>query len=525
MMKIQRALLSVWDKQGIVEFAHSLDAQNIELLSSGGTARVLRQAGLEVQEVADVTGSPEMFDGRVKTLHPAIHAGILARRDHPEDLQELKHHEIGLIDLVVVNLYPFALRLEQNLGFHELLESIDIGGPTLIRAAAKNFHHVAVLTDPLKYGLVSSEIERESGSISLATRHQLALEAFNLTQSYDSLVAGAFAGQQQDPQSDFLPRFPAHHFKTLPLRYGENPHQKAALYRSETDSGPSIPRSRRLSGKALSYTNVLDLDAALRIVASYDQPSCVVIKHAGPCGAAVGTDLESAWNAALAGDPLSAYGGIAGSNRPIDQATARAMITGNHFLEAVLAPSFEEGTVEIFQSARWGQRVRLIECPDLAPGSSPQLDSLAVQGIHGGLLVQDADVHPDNPATFEIVAGDSMFTETVEDCLFAFTLCRHVKSNAIVLARAGASVGIGAGQMSRVDAVQIALEKAGERARGAVLASDAFFPFRDSIDRIAEAGISAVIQPGGSRRDEEVITACNEHGIPMIFTGCRHFRH
>ncbi len=524
MRPIRRALLSVSDKTGLVELAKTLIGFGVELISTGGTRRTLQDAGVPVRDIAEVTGFPEMLDGRVKTLHPIIYAGLLARRDCAEHLDTIARHSIPPIDLVVCNLYPFEqVAASREASFPEMVENIDIGGPSMIRAAAKNQDGVAVLIDPSQYPDFLVELQANSGSISAATRQRLAAAAFARTAAYDVAIAHWFAGQL--PISDPLPKTLLLRFerKGDRLRYGENPHQAAAFY---TEIGPpfaNLAHAQQLHGKELSYNNLLDLDSALNLVKEFAHPAAVVIKHNNPCGAATADTLALAFRRAFEGDPLSAYGGILGFNRVVDSATAFEISEPNRFVECIVAPDFEPAALEILTTRpSWRKNVRLLKVGDLSTAEKKGLD---YRRVEGGLLVQERDQASDDPTKWKTVTQREPTPEEYSALMFAWFVCKHVKSNAIVLASGTQVVGVGAGQMSRVDSVHLAIRKAGDRARQAVLASDAFFPFRDNVDAAAAAGVTAVIQPGGSQRDEESIRACDEHGIAMIFTGMRHFRH
>ncbi|MEX2113352.1 MAG: bifunctional phosphoribosylaminoimidazolecarboxamide formyltransferase/IMP cyclohydrolase [Pirellulales bacterium] len=518
---IKRALISVSDKLGLGGFAEGLAAAGVELYSTGGTRRFLESEGLKVRDVAEYTGFPEMLDGRVKTLHPRIHGGILARHDRTDDLAALAEHGIVTFELVVVNLYPFEATVARpDVGLEEAIEQIDIGGPSLIRAAAKNQAFITVATDPAQYGEILEQIQAH-GCTTLELRRDLARSAFGRTGRYDAAIADYLAGQTQ------AGLFPRHLHLELRrrevLRYGENPHQQAALY-AEPDaaSRANLVAAQQLAGKELSYNNLLDLDSALAIARSFAEPAAVVIKHNNPCGAATAETLLAATRAAMAGDPLSAFGSVLGFNRALDVPTAELLSEPGLFVEAIVAPDFEPAALEILTTRpKWKANVRLMKVGPLdAPPAEQQL-----RPIEGGMLVQQGDHHADPASEWKLVTSLEPRPDQWNDLRFAWSIVRHVKSNAIVLATARAVVGVGAGQMSRVDSVDIAVKKAGERARGSVLASDAFFPFADSIEQAAATGIAAIIQPGGSRRDDEVIAACNEHKIPMIFTGRRHFKH
>ena len=512
---MRRALLSVSDKQDIVEFARGLEELGFEIVSTGGTARVLREAGVAVRSVEEVTGFPEILSGRVKTLHPAIHGAILAHRDESH-LAELEAHGIAPIELVVVNLYPFVETIARpETTFDEAIEQIDIGGVALLRAAAKNFAHVAVVTDPADYPTVLDEL-RSQGEVSLETRRRLALKAFRCTASYDMAI-GRYLSSLFEGEEPFPSRLQLDLVKLEELRYGENPHQRAAFYTSAGDAEGPLGGTL-LQGKALSYNNLLDLDAAWRLVENFDAPTVAVIKHGNPCGVASDTNLADAFRAALASDPISAFGSVIAANRPFDGAVASAL--GDLFVEAIAAPAF---TVEAQEVLAERPNCRLLEMS--RAGEQGSMGAWEIRSVRGGLLVQERDTVVEDEADWKVVTERRPTQEELKALRFAWRVVKHVKSNAIVLARGTATVGIGAGQMSRVDAVRLAVVKAGERARGAVLASDAFFPFPDGVEEAARAGVTAVVHPGGSRRDAEVIEAANAYGLAMLFTGVRHFRH
>jgi phosphoribosylaminoimidazolecarboxamide formyltransferase/IMP cyclohydrolase len=516
---VRRAILSVSDKSGLVELAQALASAGVELVSTGGTAQLLSTHGLPVREMADYTGFPEMMHGRVKTLHPKVFGGILCRRDHEEDVQSCRQHGIDLFDLVVVNLYPFEQTITRaGVTWEQAIEQIDIGGPSLVRAAAKNHAFTAVATDPAQYPLIMAALAE--GGTTLALRRKLAAAAFAHTAAYDALIARWFAEQIGDER--FPPRWLMTLRRKAVLRYGENPHQQAAVYRDALAHGPNLVDARQLHGKELSYNNLLDLDSALAIVRGFSEPAATVVKHNNPCGAAVAATLAQAAEQALAGDPQSAFGGVMAFNRPVDANTAERLAAQAQFLEALVAPQFEPAAVHVLTTRpRWKQNVRLMEVGSLDRPSA----SLHLRAIEGGMLVQEADNAPDTPQAWKVVTRTAPDPACYSDLCFAWSVVRHVKSNAIVLARQGTLVGCGAGQMSRVDAVEIAIRKAGPRAAGAVLASDAFFPFPDSIELAAAAGVAAIIQPGGSVRDADVIAAADAHHLPMLFTGRRHFKH
>ncbi|CAN5740073.1 bifunctional phosphoribosylaminoimidazolecarboxamide formyltransferase/IMP cyclohydrolase [soil metagenome] len=535
---IHRALLSVSDKRGIVDLARALADRGVQLLASGGTRQVLAETGLKVEEVSEDTGQPEILGGRVKTLHPRIHAGILARRESADDMATLKAQGIPPIDLVVVNLYPFEQTIARpDVTFEAAIEQIDIGGPARIRAAAKNHAHVAALTRPDHYPRLIEAL-KEQGGTSAAFRRWLAYDTFRMTADYDQAVRGFlmakvvhdFVGEPIEPTDDeaFPTTLHLPFLRRSILRYGENPHQRAAFYVEPESSlnGPNLATATIRHGKELSYNNLLDLDSALRLIRSFADPAACILKHNNPCGAAEAVDLAHAFELAYEGDPLSAFGGIVGLNRAVDTATAERMVTPGRFIECVIAPGFTPEAFEILTTRpTWKNSVRLL---DLGASIGPELPPLAgfdLRRIEGGLLVQDFDAIETDPADGSVVTKRAPSEDERAALSFAWKVCQAVKSNAIVLARGRQIVGVGAGQMSRLDSVKIAIEKAGDRARGAVLASDAFFPFRDGPDAAAAAGVTAIIQPGGSRRDDETLAACDEHGMAMILTGRRHFRH
>jgi phosphoribosylaminoimidazolecarboxamide formyltransferase / IMP cyclohydrolase len=517
---IRRALLSVSDKAGLVDFARVLVGFGATLISTGGTKKALADAGLAVLDVSDVTDFPEMLDGRVKTLHPRIHAGILARREDPKHVATLAEHQIDTIDLVVCNLYPFEATLARPGSTHEeIVENIDIGGPSMIRAACKNYEDVAVVVGPLQYEAVAAELTAAKGSLSLETRERLAGEAFEATAAYDAAIAGYFAKRRTG--ADWPERLTLSWKKRSSLRYGENPHQKAAFYVEPIAGGASLATAEILHGKELSYNNLLDLDAALGLVREFSTPAAVVIKHGNPCGAAVAANLALAFVKAYEGDPTSAFGGILAFNREVDDKTATQITEPGRFIECILAPSFSPAAFEIITTRpTWKKNVRVLKTGPLTAGGG-----VDYRRIDGGLLVQSRDQGSADFANLQVKTKRPPTAAERADLEFAWAVAKHVKSNAIVLAKDAALVGVGAGQMSRVDSTQIAIKKAGNRAKGSVLASDAFFPFRDNVDSAAMAGITALIQPGGSVRDQESVDACDEHGLAMVFTGVRHFRH
>ncbi len=508
---VRRALVSVSDKSGVLSLAEALAGMGVEIVSTGSTAEVIRSAGVPVISVADVTRSPEMLDGRVKTLHPSIHAGILADRRNPAHVEELERAGVAPFDLVVVNLYPFREAVAEGLPEDDVVEQIDIGGPTLVRAAAKNFESVGVVVSPDRYDEVLSEIRR-SGGLSRATRLALAAEAFDHVTAYDVAIADWFQLRSADEDA-LQERLYVALAKVGDLRYGENPHQRAALYAASGGPGP-LSGAEVLQGKEMSFNNWLDAEAALWLVRALPEPAAVIVKHNNPCGAAVGDSQGDAYRRALAGDPLSAFGGVVAFNAAVEAATAKAM--AEVFTEAVVAQGFDQEASALFSQKA---NLRVVRVGEAAA------EPYEVRTISGGALVQDPDAVTERRQEMTM-AGDRQPTEEEwRDLLFAWTVAARVKSNAIVLASGRATVGIGAGQMSRVDSVDIACRKAGDRARGSVMASDAFFPFRDGIDRAAQSAVTAVIQPGGSVRDEEVLAACREHDMAVVLTGRRHFRH
>jgi len=530
--KIQRALISVSDKSGLIEFAQALVAAGVEIFASGGSRRHLEQAGVPVREVAAYTGFPEMMDGRIKTLHPKIHGGILARRDNPADMLAIAEQGIVPFELVVVNLYPFQQTiLRDDVTDEEAIENIDIGGPTLVRAAAKNHAFVTIACKPAQYPQILEQV-CATGATTPELRRELAAAAFLHTSAYDTAIAVYFANLRAKLHADAAARienldaFPDHYTISLrikdKLRYGENPHQSAVLYALPWSVSGSLVEAAKLHGKELSYNNLLDLDSALAIARSLPVPGVAVLKHNNPCGAATAATLGEAMRRAWEGDPVSAFGSVLGFNAPVDAAAAEFLAEPDRFVEAIIAPDFTREAFEILTTKpKWKANVRLLKVGAIESGRS----ALELRQISGGMLCQNADDLPDDEAEWKFVTNAKPTDAQLADLRFAWVVCRHVKSNAIVLAKDQSLVGVGAGQMSRVDAVEIAIKKAGDRARGAALASDAFFPFDDSIYQAAAAGVAAIIQPGGSRRDDEVIAACNKHGLPMIFTCRRHFRH
>ena len=521
MRKIERALISVYDKTGIVEFARGIAGLGVEILATGSTSRLLSANGIPVRDVAEHTGFPEILDGRVKTLHPRIAGGLLAIRNNPEHMRQAEQNQIKLIDLVCVNLYPFAETIRKpGVSFEEVIENIDIGGPSMIRAAAKNFQDVAILTSPEDYGAVLQALRSGNGVLGHELLFSLARRAFLCTGRYDAQVAQHLSTVGTPEPA----RFPANLFmdfeKIFDLRYGENPHQKAAFYRWGGRPPFGLAAAKQLQGKELSYNNIVDVEAALELVREFTEPACCVIKHTNPCGTAIGATLKEAYVKAYEADSVSAFGSVIGFNRKVDAATASEL--SKLFVEAVVAPGFDGEALSIF-SGKKNLRLLAVDTPDSETDSSGSA-AYQVRRISGGILLQDIDDGLVGPNSHVVTRNQPSEAES-RDLDFAFRVVKHVKSNAIVLARGGQTLGVGAGQMSRVDSVRISIQKAGAASKGAVLASDAFFPFRDGIDEAGKAGITAIIQPGGSVRDPEVIDAANEHGITMIFAGLRHFKH
>ena len=517
MKSIKRALISVSDKTSVVSFASELDALGVEILSTGGTAKLLREKGLPITLVSDYTGFPEIMDGRVKTLHPKIHGGILGKRDVESHVKAMEDHGIRPIDLVVINLYPFeATVARENCSIADAVENIDIGGPSMVRAAAKNFNDVTIVVNPADYSAVLSEMKENSNSVRLDTRRRLSRNAFAHTTRYDSLITEYLSATLSD-ESRFSPLLQKPFQKIQELRYGENPHQSAAFYR-EVGANPSdISCASQLQGKELSFNNIIDLDAAWNLATEFENGSVVIIKHTNPCGVALGEDQLETFIKARETDPVSAFGGILGFNRTVTTQTAKEI--GANFVEAIVAPGYQPGALEIFSTKK---NVRLMELPLPHKG---QRESVDLKRVSGGLLAQDFDSITLNLQKLKTASKREPTAEQLRDLKFAWTVAKHVKSNAIIYAKNQETVGIGAGQMSRVDSARLAIEKANKEVVGCVMASDAFFPFRDSVDTAAEAGVAAIIQPGGSIRDEEVVQSADEHGLAMVFTGTRHFKH
>jgi phosphoribosylaminoimidazolecarboxamide formyltransferase / IMP cyclohydrolase len=515
---IQRALISVSDKTGVVEFAKFLASRNVKILSTGGTAKLLAENGIKVVEVGDYTGFPEMMDGRVKTLHPRVHGGILARRDLAHHADAMKKHDIPAIDIVVVNLYPFAATIAKpDVTLEDAIENIDIGGPAMVRASAKNYPFVAIVTDSGDYKKLMDEMKAHDGALGYSTRFALAKKAFTHTAEYDGMISTYLSSLDEDNNRRLFPdRMHLTFTKAQDMRYGENPHQDAAFYVEKHPAAGTLAHYQQLQGKELSYNNIADADAAWQCVRAFDVPACVIVKHANPCGVAIAADTLTAYRRAFETDPTSAFGGIIAFNRELDGATAEAV--SKQFVEVVLAPLFSVEARRVFAAK---QNVRLMEIP-----LAPSVKDVDMKRVGGGLLVQSSDDF--DVAQLKVVSKRKPTAEEMNDLLFAFRVAKFVKSNAIVFCRYGMTLGVGAGQMSRVDSTRIAAIKAqnaGMSLKGSVAASDAFFPFRDGLDVIADAGATAVIQPGGSMRDDEVIKAADERNVAMVITGMRHFRH
>ncbi len=545
MAKVKRALVSVSDKKGIVEFAKGLNELGVEILSTGGTAKLIKEAGIPVKLVSDYTGFPEMLEGRVKTLHPKVHGALLAKRDNPEHMKQLKEHNIELIDMVVVNLYPFEATIsKEGVKLEEAIENIDIGGPTMLRSAAKNYEDVAVIVNPERYDEVLKEL-KEKGELSLKARKSLAVKVFAHTSKYDTAIHKYLNERFQSPVTSYrLPDTLSIKLKKIQeLRYGENPHQSAVFYSQIDAVEPGLAGAEQLHGKELSFNNILDLTAALEIARDFDEPTVAIIKHNNPCGAASGRSLAEALDVAWACDPISAFGSVVGINCKVDAEIATHLTSSDYqrdviiprykkesgdvkatvlpaFIEAIIAPDYEGKAMEILKKKK---NLRIMRLKDFSPEG--RLKDLDIRKVPGGVLVQDKDFREIESSDCKIATKRRPTEEEFLSLLFAWKIAKHVKSNSIILVRGKATVGIGAGQMSRVDSCIIAARKAGKRAKGSVLASDAMFPSRDGLDAAAATGAVAVIQPGGSLRDNEVIAAANEHGIAMVFTGMRHFRH
>ncbi|WP_179031539.1 bifunctional phosphoribosylaminoimidazolecarboxamide formyltransferase/IMP cyclohydrolase [Paenibacillus kribbensis] len=515
-MTIKRALVSVSDKRGIVEFCRELSKLGVEIVSTGGTSSLLSKEGIPVIGISEVTGFPEIMDGRVKTLHPAVHSGLLAVRDNEEHQRQMKELGLDYIDLVVVNLYPFAETIAKpGVTYEDAIENIDIGGPTMLRSAAKNHAFVSVVVDADDYGTVLEEI-RKDGDTELNTRKRLAAKVFRHTAAYDALISDYLSNVTGEPLPE---RYTVTYEKIQDLRYGENPHQQAAFYRQPLAAKGTLTTAKQLHGKELSYNNINDANAALQIVKEFSEPAVVAVKHMNPCGVGIGGSIYEAYGKAYAADPTSIFGGIVAANRIIDGDTAKKL--SEIFLEIVLAPGFTKEALEILTKKK---NIRLLDLGEISP--SQQAESrFVVTSIEGGMVVQQNDIHAVDPDALTVVTERAPSEEELKQLLFSWKVVKHVKSNAIVLAADNMTIGVGAGQMNRVGAAKIAIEQAGEKAKGAVLASDAFFPMGDTLELAAKAGITAVIQPGGSIKDEESIKVANEYGIAMVFTGVRHFKH
>ena len=527
---VKRVLISVTDKTGVVEFARALSEEfGAEIVSTGGTARVLEEAGVAVRPIDDLTGFPEMMDGRVKTLHPRVHGGLLARRDLATHMEAAAEHGIGMIDMVVVNLYAFeATVARKDVTYEEAIENIDIGGPSMLRSAAKNHASVAVVTDPKSYDSILAEMRENNGATTLDTRKQLALEVYRLTSGYDNAIYNWLAQNAVDSEDagPFLEDSRIFLTKESELRYGENPHQKAAFYRyknknslgQDINTANQLANARQHQGKELSYNNYLDLDAAWSAVREFEAPTCVIVKHQTPCGIASNEDIAVAYQRAHDVDPVSAYGGVMAFNRPVTKAVVEAIFANGQFIEAVVAPKYDEAALELFKNKK---NARVLE----TGGINPPGGYLDYRSIEGGMLAVTADSVIEDPATFTVPTKREPTGNELESLLFAWKACKSAKSNAIVIVKDDATIGMGAGQPNRVNSARIAVEQAGEKASGAVAASDAFMPFTDSLDVLIAAGVTAVIQPGGSIRDDEVIAAADAAGVALVFTGHRHFRH
>jgi len=518
-VKIRRALVSVTDKTGIVDFCAALAAFGVEIVSTGGTAKALSEAGVKVRPIDDLTGFPEMMDGRVKTLHPRVHGGLLARRDVPAHMTAAREHGIDMIDMVVVNLYAFeATVAKEGVTLETAIENIDIGGPSMLRSAAKNFESVTVVTDPECYFSILEEMAVNGGATLYQTRKALAIDVYRTTSAYDNAIFSWLSREGASEPTPFPHDTRFFLAKVQDLRYGENPHQQAAFYRFADSKPMTLARSEQLHGKELSYNNILDTDACWTAVREFAEPACVIVKHMNPCGTAIGDDVVAAYDKAHASDPISAYGGVMAFNRPVPVGVAEHINANGQFVEVMIAPEFEPEALALLQEKK---NIRLLRTGGVRPVEG-HYESRAVEG---GMLVQTSDAVSEAPATFTVPTKRQPTPEELEQLLFAWKVVKSVKSNAILLAKDFASVGVGAGQMSRVDSAKIAVEKAGEKAVGAVAASDAFMPFPDSLEVCVAGGVTAVIQPGGSMRDAECIAKADELGVAMVFTGHRHFRH
>jgi phosphoribosylaminoimidazolecarboxamide formyltransferase / IMP cyclohydrolase len=522
MKKVQRVLISVSDKTGVVDFAKGLRGLDVEIVSTGGTAKVLKAEGLPIIPISDFTGYPEMLDGRVKTLHPKVHAGLLARRDSADHQKQMQAHGILPIDMVVVNLYPFEQTIgKKGASLEEIIENIDIGGPTLLRSAAKNYRDVAVIVNPRKYDVVLGELKKNNGSLSEQLKMRLAFEAFKTTAAYDTIIHNYFKDlTSSESGQDFPQELHVLVKKVTDLRYGENPHQKAALYRDPSVDEPCACWATILSGKELSFNNLVDADSACELVKEFDKPAAAIIKHNNPCGAAEAPDILDAFLRARETDPVSAFGGVIALNRPVTLDLAKRLNEG--FVEVLMAPSYDEDALEELKGKK---NMRILVVEKLGTWKRKQRMGTEIKKIVGGLLLQDRDLSSEDAAQAQVLSARRPTAEELPSLTFAWKIAKHVRSNAIVFVSGTETVAIGAGQMSRVDSVKIAIMKARKPLKGTVLASDAFFPFRDGIDEAAKVGVVAVIQPGGSVKDEEVLAAANEHNMVMVLTGVRHFKH
>lgn len=518
MIKVKRALISVSDKTGLLDFARELSSLGVEILSTGGTAKLLRDNNIEVKEVSEYTGFPEMLDGRVKTLHPKIHGGLLALRDNPEHMQSLKKHDIGLIDMVVVNLYPFEKTTQKpNVTIDEVIENIDIGGPSMLRSAAKNHRYVAVICDSGRYAQVAEELKKNNGCLPADLMRDLAIEVFARTSCYDNAIHSYLKNYFNiQPVSAGLPQELRFNFQKIQdLRYGENPHQKAAFYKEQGKTRGLI-NLKQLQGKELSFNNILDLNSAWELVREFGNPAVVIVKHNNPCGVAENETLDKAFISAHKCDPLSAFGGIVALNRKVDLKTAK-VIARSGFLECIIAPGFDKGTEDLFKDKK---NLRLLELNDIEP-----INELELKRVSGGLLIQDKNLETLDVNNLKVVTKKKLSKKELDSLIFGWKVAKHTKSNAIVLTCGTKTVGIGAGQMSRVDSVKIAKFKSGSLSKNSFLASDAFFPKADAVIEAAKAGVKAIIQPGGSISDQEIIKTCDRYKIAMVFTGIRHFKH
>lgn len=516
-MKIKRALVSVTDKTGVAEFCKMLVNEfGVEIVSTGGTAAALVEAGVPVRPIDDLTGFPEMMDGRVKTLHPNVHGGLLARRDSAEHMAQAETHGIGMIDLVVVNLYAFEATVARDgVALEEAVENIDIGGPSMLRSAAKNFESVTVITNPIDYSTVIDEMRASAGYISYSTRKRLATDVFRITSAYDSAIWRYLSGYGQDQFPEEV-RFRLE--KVQSLRYGENPHQDAAFYRFSDSKEHTLARATQIQGKELSYNNILDTDACWTAVREFEQPCCVIVKHMNPCGVAIGEDLTDAYRRAHECDPISAYGGVMAFNQRVSGDVVRAIYENKQFVEVMIAPDYDEEALMLLDDKR---NLRVLR----TGGVRPVAGHYESRAVEGGMLIQTSDGVTEYQSRFRVATIAKPTDEEMEQLIFAWRVCKSVKSNAIVLAKDFATIGVGAGQMNRVNSARIAVEAAGAKVRNSVCASDAFMPFPDTLEVCADAGVTAFIQPGGSIRDDEVIAAANKRGVSMVFTGHRHFRH